>query len=287
MRHFNRVVVGFDHSEQACEAFRFACQLAGAEGEVRAVVALDGWMPRGLGERVFKPDEGKEDVDLDARVIDVTRQALAKLTDRPQIATIEILHVQPCRAILAAAGELNADLIVIGATGQGRISQWLLGSTASRLVRQSPLPVLVHHPKLQWPPQRILCPVDFSAASDAALELAVGLARQTDGLLSLLHVHRGPLWGASPAQQLQDTSDAEERASAALVAAHDTADLRWTCRGGSGLPDHAIVADAIAHGVDLLCMGTVGRSGIEGILVGNTAERVLRAMPCAIMTTRP
>ena len=43
----------------------------------------------------------------------------------------------------------------------------------------------------------------------------------------------------------------------------------------------------VAHGIDLVVMGTVGRSGISGMLIGNTAERVLRKLPCSVLAVKP
>ena len=43
----------------------------------------------------------------------------------------------------------------------------------------------------------------------------------------------------------------------------------------------------MAEGIDLVVMGTVARAGIAGMLIGNTAERVLRKLPCSVLTVKP
>jgi universal stress protein E len=43
----------------------------------------------------------------------------------------------------------------------------------------------------------------------------------------------------------------------------------------------------VAEGIDLVVMGTVARAGIAGMLIGNTAERVLRKLPCSVLTVKP
>jgi nucleotide-binding universal stress UspA family protein len=43
----------------------------------------------------------------------------------------------------------------------------------------------------------------------------------------------------------------------------------------------------VSEGVDVLVMGTVARGGIPGMLIGNTAERVLRKLPCSVLTVKP
>jgi nucleotide-binding universal stress UspA family protein len=52
-------------------------------------------------------------------------------------------------------------------------------------------------------------------------------------------------------------------------------------------PEDTIPEFVVAHGIDLVVMGTVGRSGISGMLIGNTAERVLRTLPCSVLAVKP
>jgi nucleotide-binding universal stress UspA family protein len=54
-----------------------------------------------------------------------------------------------------------------------------------------------------------------------------------------------------------------------------------------GDPEDVIPAYAAADGVDLIVMGTVARSGVAGLLIGNTAERVLRRLPCSVLAVKP
>jgi nucleotide-binding universal stress UspA family protein len=286
MQEIKKVVVGFDHSEQAHAAFAFASALVGQTGQVRAVVAMDGWLPRGLSDQFFAPETEGAKIDLDARVIEDTRKVLSGLTNRPEAATIDIRHMPPARAINESAKDMHADLIVVGATGQGLVSKWLLGSTATRLIRYAKIPVLVHHPCLTWPAARITCATDFSPPSDAAMDAAVTLARKSGAQLSIFHANTGPSWGRTQRQLEIEHADAEDQAATRLATRHDVGEMTWTCRSATGTPDQAIVQDALDHREQLLCLGTVGRSGIQGVLVGNTAERVLRAMPCAILAVQ-
>jgi len=54
-----------------------------------------------------------------------------------------------------------------------------------------------------------------------------------------------------------------------------------------GEPDAIIPEFVVAEGVDLMVMGTVARSGLAGLLIGTTAERVLRKLPCSVLTVKP
>jgi universal stress protein E len=54
-----------------------------------------------------------------------------------------------------------------------------------------------------------------------------------------------------------------------------------------GEPEDVIPEFVVAEGIDLVVMGTVARAGIAGMLIGNTAERVLRKLPCSVLTVKP
>ncbi len=54
-----------------------------------------------------------------------------------------------------------------------------------------------------------------------------------------------------------------------------------------GLPDEGVLGYIDKHGIDLLIMGTIGRSGILGVMIGNTAERLLPELSCSLLAIKP
>ena len=54
-----------------------------------------------------------------------------------------------------------------------------------------------------------------------------------------------------------------------------------------GAPEKVIPAFVVSEGIDIVVMGTVARAGIAGMLIGNTAERILRKLPCSVLTVKP
>jgi nucleotide-binding universal stress UspA family protein len=54
-----------------------------------------------------------------------------------------------------------------------------------------------------------------------------------------------------------------------------------------GEPHYVIPEFVVSEGIDVLVMGTVARGGISAMLIGNTAERVLRKLPCSVLTVKP
>jgi nucleotide-binding universal stress UspA family protein len=147
-------------------------------------------------------------------------------------------------------------------------------------------------PGADW--KRICCPIDFSDASRAAMEVAADLARRTGAELVLLHAYPIPGYTfpdgsvvASP-KMMQDLADQAERhleewraAAAAIVGP------RVATEKAVGEPAAEIVSFARSAGVDLIVVGTHGRTGLQHALLGSVAERVVRRAHCQVLTVRP
>ena len=138
---------------------------------------------------------------------------------------------------------------------------------------------------------RILVPTDFSSPSREATDYALGMARAFGAKVSLLHVIEDPII-AIPAL-VGYAPDA-----AALEAFSDTALENWVLPEDSrgvaierhwehGHPVARVLDFARRHNVDLIVMGTHGRSPVTHALIGSVAEKVVRKAPCPVLTVRP
>jgi nucleotide-binding universal stress UspA family protein len=140
---------------------------------------------------------------------------------------------------------------------------------------------------------RILCPTDFSDVSRRAEAYATALARYYDASLCLLHVDP-PMpvmapYGEIPVdirlfeeqreQAGRDLADARARATAAGVP------VETTIRGGH--PAREILDAIVEQASDLVVLGTHGRGGVEHLLLGSVAEKVVRKAPCPVMVVPP
>ncbi len=141
--------------------------------------------------------------------------------------------------------------------------------------------------------KRILCAVDFSDDSREAMHEAAELARQSQAVLVLVHVWQPPLWLTTadyqlPGQIVQETVDLAERTLETWKT-----DARKLGAGEviakflTGSPWDMIVSTAREDDrVDLIVMGTHGRTGLRRALIGSVAEKVVRHAPCAVLVCR-
>ena len=81
--------------------------------------------------------------------------------------------------------------------------------------------------------------------------------------------------------------DSRQRAAASLARLVQGVEGRTRPALRRGEPEEAIPAFVVTEGIDLVVMGSVGRSGISGMLIGNTAERILRKLPCSVLVVKP
>jgi len=134
--------------------------------------------------------------------------------------------------------------------------------------------------------KRILVPTDFSEASDAALMYGIGLARAFGAQLYLLHVpgETGVNFEAD-FPMVQFETAVRERVDM-LVSPRDLITLRPEYALRIGAPADQIVRYADDRDIDLIVMGTHGRSGVAHMVMGSVAENVVRTASCPVLTVR-
>jgi nucleotide-binding universal stress UspA family protein len=125
-----------------------------------------------------------------------------------------------------------------------------------------------------------LVPVDFSPSSDRALDYALALAQKLQARLLLFHV-----LFAHPYPMPEIENEAEQAMQAAVQRVHD-AGLAGESSMIYGNPWQEIVALAKAKQVDLIIMGTHGRTVLRYIVLGSVAEQVVRRAPCSVLVVR-
>lgn len=143
-------------------------------------------------------------------------------------------------------------------------------------------------------PQHILVPLDFSAPSEQALDSAIELAGKLEARLTLLHVVHPPILDTGPVVGLSAAyTDLTARMEADAKSALDASIERAREAGLQseyvllhGVPFQQIVEFAREQQADLIVMSTHGRTGLQHVLLGSVAEKVVRLAPCAVLVTR-
>jgi nucleotide-binding universal stress UspA family protein len=185
----------------------------------------------------------------------------------------------PQAVVAAYARKVRPDVVIIGATRHGRIGQAILGTTAQRVLRASPVPVLVLRGTLAERPPRILMTTDLSPFSEEiherGLDTVDALFGEVGELRSVLVVPFGT--------ELPPPLNSERLREAAEREVHRFLSERRPraapCQGVVRLGDPAsgIITECRAWKPDILVLGTHGRHGAERWVLGSVAEATLRA----------
>jgi nucleotide-binding universal stress UspA family protein len=192
------------------------------------------------------------------------------------------------RRILDYGDEHDADCIVMGTHGRTGLDRFVLGSVAERTLRESPVPVLTVHEEtvVDRDLDAILVPTDGSAGAAAAAAHAVDLAVATGATLHVVHVvDVGVLPIDGSGAVLDELQRVGRRALDSVVERAEEADVS-TIRASvlSGTPYRAISDYADAEAIDLVVMGTHGRTGFDRYLLGSVTERVVRLCDRPVLT---
>jgi nucleotide-binding universal stress UspA family protein len=199
--------------------------------------------------------------------------------------------------ICRLAQKIPADLIVMPTHGRTGLKHVFLGSTAERVVRHSPCPVLVVRerrrqsktgPRLTV--KRILVPVDFSECSQEGLQYAIGFANQFGARIMLLHAtYLGYIYSSEgtalyDVRGLQNAArENAERQMQKFVRAAKFGCVKYETAFTDGSPALDICAFAKQHDVDLIVSSTHGLTGFEHVMIGSIAEKVVRRAPCSVL----
>jgi nucleotide-binding universal stress UspA family protein len=135
--------------------------------------------------------------------------------------------------------------------------------------------------------QHFLVPLDFSEHANQALVYAMALAAKLQARLTLLHVIYTPPWiGPDLSAYVADIEAQARQAMETNLRRVRNAGLEATTMLVHGTPWQEIVQTAENRQVDLIIMGTHGRTGLQHILLGSVAEKVVRLAPCPVLVTR-
>lgn len=202
---------------------------------------------------------------------------------------------KPALAIIQRVLSQGHDLVVVNDAG------YPMSPLVKRLLRKCPCPVWVIEPTRNRTP-RVLAAVNPHPGEEelnrTILELAASMVDRYGGDLHVVHAWslyseepEGTVFNFTPAITAEalraETLAASQQALDELLASGTYADAPWNVHLVEGPAEHVIPELVREHGIDLLVMGTIARSGYKGIVIGNTAERVLDEVRCSVMAVKP
>ena len=257
----------------------------------RALMLASAWGARLQALHVLEgdePEQGPEPLPGGSVRALAERQLRAAMRSHEVKAEIVIERGDPNEIILRKANELDCDLIVTGIARGGSLARTVLGTTVERLVHRAPMPVLIVKTRPWRAYQTLIVASDFSETSAHALRQALSVF--PDAHMTIMHAYRVPFEGfiSRAANEAELLADAERERAAFLPSLGTPPEkmARMECLIRYGTPESVIGTHVWENDIDLVVMGTHGRSGRFGILMGSTAERLLISLPCDVMIVR-
>lgn len=272
------IICATDLSEPAARAADVAAALASRTGE-RLVLVQAALLP---------------DPEYPVRDAERLEAEAERLRRSHPIGVETVLELGAAESVaIDKARSANADLLVVG-SGHRRLRRFFVGSTAERMVRQAPMPVLVVRPEtasmlLDWAagaaPLRVVVGLGLDECADAPMDVASRLFALGNCRLDFVHAVESPPLsypGVAP-ETAPWLSESESRARGALVKLIDSRGLSGEIDVQIGRPASELVLIAQRKNAGLAIVGSHGRKGLDRMLLGSVSSSVLREAPCSVV----
>jgi nucleotide-binding universal stress UspA family protein len=296
MATLTSILVDIDASAADHPALDRALSLARRSRARIKIVDVLPWVPPAARNYVTS--------DRERDLVEHRRERLQAIAGAVQdvVATTDVLRGRPGTVLIQEVLQSRHDLLV---RSHGRDESWSprpFGAVDMELLRQCPCPVWLvarHEPHRPW---RILAAIHASTDDAIEQELnrtildwALLLSGSGDAQLTILQAWAP--YGASilkshlPSEEfttfVEDTRRSNEEALASFVKPYAERLENVPVESVYGEPGDVIPRFVESHGIDVVVMGTVARTGIAGLLMGNTAERVLQRLRGSVFAVKP
>ena len=293
---YTRLLIAIDGSDEATNAARYGLELAdivGAAVDIVYVVPQRSIrMTRTEREQTRLRERGERRL--------ATIEEIASTHDAP--VETHVAEGTPAAEISELAAELPADLIVVGRQGMTGVGKRLLGGVTERVLSRSAVPICVVPAGESVPTatdcDRLLVPTDGSDSADAATSHAVALASVYDATVHVLNVvdlqaAGGPFVAGGLDATFLDRLEADgqetvDAVAADIAAAAPDVDMVTTVErtasfdgAAAGIEEYVDTND-----IDLVVMGSHGRSNLRRQLLGSVASGVLRTVDVPVVVAK-
>jgi nucleotide-binding universal stress UspA family protein len=300
--NIKKIAVGIDFSPESDSAVQHAMNIARHAGAEVVLVHVGAILDQSFNASETVHPSIKEWETFVRQELADDRRRLEELRDRLRGQGVEISHVVrdgfADTGLAETAGEIGADLLIVGTHGRSGLRRFFLGSISERVVRLSQTNVMVARAlpassSGQRGYRRILVPTDFSAPAARALELSFDLAAP-GARIEVVHFWQVPVVASTPyapfkaAEEALTTvreamAEAAEQGGQNLLERYRTSSVDLSYHAVEASPAHGI-HDRLAQGdYELVAVGSHGRRGIRRLLLGSVAELTVRHAPCSVL----
>jgi nucleotide-binding universal stress UspA family protein len=287
MKNLKNIVIGTSLTEHSDSVVRTGLAIAKATGATPWLIHAGSILldPSGRGLDAFWNEKNWNNL----------RELLEEQARRTWLAAlpgfspdqVRLVIGAPHREIVELARNVQADLVIVGAAE----SSHMLGSTADRVIRKAPCPVLAVRSEAAFPPVRVEIPVDLSPISANALQQGLDFLAQ----LGLPATESEVLFVLNPFEvggSINFTPEQVQHFAGEELSRFVTANVSGTARPQStrvrtGYERAEILAALKERRADLAVLGTHGRTGFERFMLGSVAAGVLRDADCNLLIVPP
>jgi nucleotide-binding universal stress UspA family protein len=273
----DRIVIPLDGSTKAEEILPQALRFAGPDAEL-ILVRMEAPIPAENGAVLLQSALAAAESYL--------AEVQKRLQERGLRVRVVVRAGSAAEGVLQVAREAGADRIAMATHGRTGLARALFGSVAERILRESPVPVLLLRPFWSYemlpaggveklPVKRILIPVDGSGLALCSIPVAAAEARRVGAEVLVVHVLEE---GEDPTAVRGQLDDVRERFGIDGVSARVLLE--------QGRPAEAILAAAKNAKADLIVMSTHGRSGLSRLAAGSVTESVAREAKVPLLVVR-
>jgi len=265
-----RIFLATDGSEFSAgaerEAIRFAKRISSKLTVMSAMVT-------------FTDYEGFSAAKLEAKKESELRKCLDSVQEKASKETIECESIigsgTPHEAIVEEARKSKADIIFIGRRGRKGLAKLLLGEEAAKVIANAPCVVMVVPRAAKIDFKSILVATDGSVHSLAAVAEAVGIAKCCGS-------------GIIAVSAMRDVSESDEAKANVekVVEIAENNGVPVETLTPVGRSYDVIVETAAGRGVDLIVVGTYGKTGIKKMFMGSSTEKVISNAGCAVLIVK-
>ena len=295
---YNRILVPLDGSTFAEAALPMALTISHkTESDVHLVTVLEP-----VSSFAYEGWESAATEWGEKYLSDVTRRIEGKAGGEVSTA---LLNGHAVDSLQGESVKFKADVIVMATHGRGALSRLWLGSVADGFVRQADRPVLLVRPNEEEDAptefdqgfDTLLVPLDGSELSECAMLHAIEFGELFESAYHLTRVVSYPFDVTSPylphtVQMNQRIVDDAKHGAAEYLEAHADRLRRRGLRVTTSVavdtqPGHGVLSEAKAVGSDAIAMATHGRTGLSRVILGSTADKVLRGSSAPVLLYRP